>query len=660
MSTRHRLITFATILGVAVAPPALAAPAAADTPSRTSSGVTFTLPQAFELGTAGKIVTVRPPEADTRIVLVDVGAAANARAAADAAWTAYGAAMPPFKLLTPRPPRQGWEERAVIDYETPPNARRAVQAVVYRRGTDWTVAIFDGTEPTAEKRGAALGLLLASLRPAGYERESFAGRTPHALDAGRVETLKAFVAKGMEQLGIPGVGFALVDHGKIVYEGGLGVREVGKPAPVTAHTRFMIASNTKSMATMLLAKAVDLGKLRWDQPVVQVYPSFRLGNDETTRSTEIRHLICACTGLPRKDLEWVFNTTEKTPASDTFKQLAATQPTTKFGEAFQYNNLMASAAGYVAGHIFYPELEVGSAFDKAVAETIWKPAGMVDSTFSFKVALAAEHASPHAFDSADRIVVSSQDLNRAIAPFRPAGGAWSSAHDMIRYVALELAEGVIMKGQRVVSKKNLLARRARGVPVGEDQWYGMGLQENNRWGVSVIHHGGDLLGYHSDMIWVPQAQVGAVILTNGDWGYALRGPLMRRMLELLYDGKPEAEGDLAANAARLRAERAEFKSKIVVPPDAAAVANLASAYTNRELGTLIVTRTGGKVEFRSAVWSTDVGTRSNADGTTSFVTTSPGLEGFDFVVGAANGRRTLVARDAQHEYVFTEAASGQR
>lgn len=644
------------VLAVSLARTACADPVAADTPGKTAAGATYTVPRAWDPSVAGKVTTVRAPEADSRIVVVDVGAAADARAATDAGWAAYGAPMPPFKLLTPRAARQGWDERAVVDYETPPNARRLVQAIAFRRGTDWTVVIFDGTEPTAEKRGAALNTFFGSLRPAGYTRETFAGRKAHPLDAARLQVLKDFVADGMRQLDVPGVGLAFIDQGRIVYEGGLGVREIGKAAPVDAHTRFMIASNTKSMATMLLAKAVDAGKLRWDQPVVEVYPSFRLGDDATTRATQIRHLVCACTGLPRKDLEWVFNTTSRTPASDTFRQLAATQPTSRFGEAFQYNNLMASAAGYVAGQMFHPGRELGAAFDAAVAEQIWKPIGMTDSTFDFDAALRANHASPHAFGWDDRTVVAAQDLNRAIAPFRPAGGAWSSAHDMIRYVALELAQGVTPDGRRVISAQNLLARRARGVPTGEDEWYGMGLSENARWGVPVIHHGGDLLGYHSDMMWLPDAQVGAVILTNGDRGYALRGPLLRRLLEVLYDGAPEAAGDLAATAARLKAERAEFRSKLTVPPDPDAVAALAPAYRNADLGPLTIVRTGTELRFRAAAMSTRMASRRNDDGTLSFISIEPGLEEGDFVVGQVDGKRTLVTRDAQHEYVFTETA----
>ena len=51
----------------------------------------------------------------------------------------------------------------------------------------------------------------------------------------------------MKKLGVPGASLALIDGGKVVYEGGLGVRELGKSAPVDANALFMAASNTKGM-----------------------------------------------------------------------------------------------------------------------------------------------------------------------------------------------------------------------------------------------------------------------------------------------------------------------------------------------------------------------------------------------------------------------------
>ena len=50
----------------------------------------------------------------------------------------------------------------------------------------------------------------------------------------------------------------------------------------------------------------------------------------------------------------------------------------------------------------------------------------------------------------------------------------------------------------------------------------------------------------------------------------------------------------------------------------------------------------------------EVATRRNPDGSVSFVTTRPGIIGFEFVVGNSGGKRTLITRDGQHEYVFTE------
>ena len=646
-------------LATCLATSALATPVASDTPGATTAGTVFVQPTGFDRAGTGALTEFVAPETDSKLALIEVGKAADATAAATAAWGRWpGHTMPPVRLTTARTAKDGWDERAAIAYDTPPNAMRFAQAIALRHGDSWTVLLVDSSEAVADKRAAAMGILITSLRPRGYARESFAGRTALPLTPERIETLKAFMRDSMAALGVPGVGLAFIENGKVVWEGGLGVRSLDTKVPVDAHTAFMIASNTKSMATMLLADLADQGKIEWTTPVTKVYPAFRLGDDATTAATQIRHLVCACTGLPRKDLEWLFASTAATPPSDTFRQLGATQPTSKFGEAFQYNNLMASAAGYVAGSLYYPGMEVGAAFDKAVAERIWQPLGMADSTFDFARATAGNHSEPHSNTIDGNVVVApaGHDINRTIAPFRPAGGAWSSPHDMIRYVGLELAGGKLPDGRQLISQTNLFARRARGVPVGEDQWYGMGLMEDSTWGVPVIHHGGDLTGFHSDMMWIPSAGVGAIILTNSDDGVYLRRPLLRRLMEVLYDGKPEAAKDIAAAAARNKAEMAEFRSRLTVPADPAAVAALAGRYTNADFGPIAVNRSGDTVNFAFTAWASEMLTHRNTDNTISFITATPGLTGFEFVVGTAAGNKTLTIRDSQHEYVFTEVA----
>ncbi len=103
----------------------------------------------------------------------------------------------------------------------------------------------------------------------------------------------------------------------------------------------------------------------------------------------VRHLICACTGLPRQDLEWLFEFKGVTPET-ALATLATMQPTSKFGEMFQYSNPMAGAAGFTAGHVLYPSMELGAAYDKAMQTQVFDPLGMKSTTFDYAQALARQ------------------------------------------------------------------------------------------------------------------------------------------------------------------------------------------------------------------------------------------------------------------------------
>jgi CubicO group peptidase (beta-lactamase class C family) len=510
---------------------------AADTPRVTPGGAMFQVPASWSIVTGKNIVILEPPETDTHVVIVDTQAA-DANAAVAAAWAAYKPEFKrPLKLVTPRPGREGWDERPVFDYETSPNERAVVVAFALRAGKSWTAMILEGTDPTVEKRSSQIGLIFQSLRPKSYQRESFAGRTPQPLDAAHIALLKSFMETSMQELGIPGASIALIDHGKIVYEGGFGVRELGKPERVDENTVFMAASNTKGMTTLLLAELVDDKKLRWDEPVIDIYPSFKLGDAETTKKVLVKNLICACTGLPRQDMEWLFEFKNATPASE-LALLGTMQPTSKFGEVFQYSNLMAAAAGYIGAHLVYPDKELGAAYDEAMQERIFDPLGMKSTTFDYARALAGNHASPHGDDVDGKPKVASMAINYSIIPARPAGAVWTSSHDLIRYVQDELTLGKLPNGQQLVSADNLLMRRAPQVSLGEDSSYGMGLIVDRKYGVPVVSHGGSMSGFKSDLYLLPDSGIGAVLLTNSDTGGMLTGPFERRLLEIVFDGKP--------------------------------------------------------------------------------------------------------------------------
>lgn len=624
----------------------------ADTPKTTVLGNSFVAPKGWTIRVKGEATILEAPEGDSWVALVDMKAK-TAEEALAAAWKIYKPdAKWPVKVTNDLSDRDGWSHRRVYDYLTSPNEKRVVVALVSYSGTIWTVVIEDLADAVAGKRGSQVALTLGRLLPKGYTRESFAGKKANALDSARIAELRRFVNHGQQELGIPGVALGLVQDGKVVFSDGFGVKELGGEDKPDADTLFRVASNTKAMTTLLLAKLVDGHRITWQTPVTQLLPSFKLGDAETTHSVLVKHLICACTGMPRQDLEWIFDYGHMTPES-TIALLGTMQPTSKFGELFQYSNLMAAAAGYTAAHVIHPDMELGAAYDSAMQSYVFDPLQMTSTTFDSHRALSGNHAGSHSHDADGHTAKAMTAINDGVMPARPAGGAWSSVRDMLKYVSMELAEGKLPNGETYISKEPLLERRAPQVNIGRDVSYGMGLVVDITYGVPVVGHDGGLVGYYSQMMWLPQQNVGAVILTNADPGWLLHNRFRRKLLEVLFDGRPEADAGIEADGKSYFAQLASERKRLTIPADPEESAKLAKHYVNASLGDITVGASGSTTVFYFSEWKSEVGSRKNPDGTISFITTVPGAMGFEFVVGSG-AKRTLTIRDAQHEYVFEE------
>ncbi|RZA19590.1 MAG: class A beta-lactamase-related serine hydrolase [Lysobacteraceae bacterium] len=646
-------LAFALPVGQAAAQ-ATVAPLVVDTPSETADGNPFVAPAEWRLERRGRAIVLTPPEGDSHIVLLDA-TAKDVDAAVAEAWAAYDpAAKWPLKVANDRPGRDGWEQGRMYQYETSANDKRGVIALAMRNDDKWTIGLYDMTNATGEKRSAQVSKIFDRLLPKGEVRESFAGKQAHKLDAARLQQLAGFIEQLRKDFEVPGVAIGIVQDGKVVMSRGFGARALGKPEAVDGDTRFMIASNTKALTTLMLAKLVESGRFGWDTPATQLLPSFKLGDADTTRQVLVKHLICACTGLPRQDFEWLFEG-EKFTAASAVASLAAMQPTSNFGALFQYSNPMAAAAGFIGGHVLHPEMELGAAYDKAMQDLVFDPLGMRNTTFDYARAMQGNFAQPHADDVDYHTVVAGMGINNTIVAARPAGAAWSTVNDVLRYVQMELDGGKLPDGSRYIAEAPLMQRREPQVALGNDGDYAMGLMVDRTYGIQVVDHGGDLDGFHSNMMWLPEYNVGAVILTNSDRGVYLRGPFQRRWLEVLFDGKPEAAENAAAQRKAHRAQFEAERKRLTVPADPVVAKALAVRYRNAELGDVVVSRQGKGVWFDTGGWKSEVVTRRNEDGSMSFVSITPGAgAGFEWVVADGDGKRALVTRDGQHEYRFEE------
>lgn len=86
------------------------------------------------------------------------------------------------------------------------------------------------------------------------------------------KNLDSTLSRAVASKQIPGVvAVAATDKG-VVYEGAFGVREIGKPAPMTLDTVVWIASMTKAITATAAMQLVERGKLALERPAGEVVP----------------------------------------------------------------------------------------------------------------------------------------------------------------------------------------------------------------------------------------------------------------------------------------------------------------------------------------------------------------------------------------------------
>src|SRR2546425_13092427 len=91
------------------------------------------------------------------------------------------------------------------------------------------------------------------------------GLSPAAAQQRPLDGFDAYVAKAVSDWRVPGLAIAIVKDDSVVFIKGYGVRELGKPDPVTVHTRFGNMSTTKAFTAMLVAMLADSGRVRSEE-----------------------------------------------------------------------------------------------------------------------------------------------------------------------------------------------------------------------------------------------------------------------------------------------------------------------------------------------------------------------------------------------------------
>jgi CubicO group peptidase (beta-lactamase class C family) len=489
---------------------------------------------------------------------------------------------------------------------------------------------------------------------------SLRGRQPLPVTPMIAARLTSYVQATMKRLAVPGAEVVIVQGGRIVYAHGFGMRHAGSALPITPDTRMMIGSVTKSMTTMMMGTLVDEGRMSWDEPVKRIMPQFVFGDPALTVRITVHDMVCACSGVRRRDLEFIFNAATLTP-QDVVRSLAGFKLLTPFGQAFQYSNQMVATGGYVAAMAaggrfatLYPS------YTAAMQARVLTPIGMTRSTFSFDTVLAdANFATPHGMRLDGRYIAIPVREEQAVTPVAPAGALWSTATDLARYLITELRHGLAPDGRRVVSAHNLQVTWTPQVKVDAQISYGLGWMVSDYMQAPLVFHDGNTFGFSSDVAFLPNAGLGIVVLTNAQAANLFTAAVRTRVLELVY--RQPFAFEATVNSQIAQGAQALAAMKLAPTVDGAAVRPFLGTYANNALGTVRLKVSYGALLLQSHSVATQLRAQLGPNGRVStYLFYDPPLSGFPLSLSRnAAGQPTLVLGTGPTQYTFVRKR-GQR
>ena len=610
---------------------------------------TLPLPAGWTEVDGARAPMVRGPEGDVELGFVLLPAEASDADTVAAAW--HRLALPVD--LEPRqdqaaPASEGWERTHQFVYGVRGRDNHMALALLrVLEGSAW-VSLIVASQGGLERRMAQIMQLIQGWRPDGLRAEDLSARTPRAWGEDDTQALDAFVCKGMEALGIPGVAIAVVQGGHIVECRGFGHCGVDARDPVTADTRFMIGSSTKALTTLMMARLIGEGRFKWSTPVTELMPDFAFADAEMTRRMQMRHTVSASTGMPRSDMELAFQADGDDPERF-LARLKKLQPTTAFGETFQYSNQLVALGGFAAAKAAAPGCGLTDAYRQVMREKVFEPLGMHRTTLEQP---QSDRALAHAPDMKGGVQPIDMSMESFVDVTAPAGAVWSSASDMARYLQMELASGLNAEGKTYIERDLLRQRYEPQIQITRESSYGLGLILSRESGLDVISHGGNTLGFSADMWFMPEKDIGVVVLTNIARTNDFLAAIRQKIRELLFGARQKSD-ELLLLAMRAREAATETLCKRI-STDAGAqdwIAALAGIYISDELGRAEIHRNGEGYQIRFVAWSSVLGVETLEDGRRQLALVSPPWGGM-LQFRVEDDGNTLVCAVGQQQYAF--------
>ena len=319
-----------------------------------------------------------------------------------------------------------------------------------------------------------------------------------------------WLKRASDEKEIPGAALAIVSREEIIYLQTWGLREVGASELVGPESVFRIASMSKTFAGTSAAMLVDRDLQSWDAKLTDILPNLRLGNRTTSRNITLRHLASQSTGLMPHSYS---NMLDDGVVYDKIRQKFHEIPTVCApGKCYGYQNVVFSLIADVV------EESAGLSYERFLEEEIFKPLGMTTASVGLNAFESDSNATaPHRLIRGSWL---STTTNPAYYSVAPASGINASILDMAIWVRANLgAFPEVMSPNFLAAVHQPVIATSHGNYFNrwqnlDNAHYGIGWRIFDYNDLRVVHHGGGVRGFRSEMAFVPELNVGMVLLFN--------------------------------------------------------------------------------------------------------------------------------------------------
>ncbi|MDY2587812.1 serine hydrolase domain-containing protein [Winogradskyella aquimaris] len=320
--------------------------------------------------------------------------------------------------------------------------------------------------------------------------------------------LKSWIDKqfltARDSLNIPGSTFALVHKDSIVYIQGYGLADIENKMSVSdSTTLFRIASISKTFVGVSIMQLYEDGKLTLDEDVNTYLKSMQLDYHYEPPIT-IRHLLTHTAGIDESNLENRVRTKEELISLGAYLDKKLPPQIRPPGEAISYNNFGYALLGLIVEDIS------GLTFDEYVRINILEPLEMNFTSFK-----------EYIFD--DELYAKSYTLknNELVAYPKgyvlqyPAGSIMSNAKEMSNYMSMFLNHGAY-KNQKLLDSLTLvkqLSQAFKHYEKAQNGWL-LGFYEGHWKGLRIVQHAGDIDGFASLLMLIPEKDIAVFLSVN--------------------------------------------------------------------------------------------------------------------------------------------------